>query len=82
MRYAAGMTICLDAKAPLDLSPNQSGPSSVVVFTMMPVTPSLFTSELTSQYVHGTLTGMNSKFAICICGYAIIVRKRRAGGVL
>jgi hypothetical protein len=68
--------------AALELSPHPTRRSSVVAFTMMPVTPSRFTSELTSRCVYGTLVGLNPKLAIFVCGCAIIFRKRRAGGVL
>ena len=37
--------------APLQLSPQPTRPSSVVAFTMMSVTPSRFTRELTSRCV-------------------------------
>jgi hypothetical protein len=39
---------------------------------MMSVTPSRFTSELTSRCVYGILTGMNSKLVTFIFEYAII----------
>ena len=52
--------------APLQLSPHPTSPVSVVALTITSVTPSRFTSELTSRCVYGTLTGMNSSFVIFI----------------